>query len=102
MLLMQHNQDRRPTSRARQDAASASLPREGYRTLLATSRHMRRDHAIARDAWFAALKIDQKAELLFELRGHTERQFVLYRVVRGQAERIFSTASADIVVPHGS
>jgi hypothetical protein len=46
---------------------AASLPREGYRTLLATSRHMRRDHAIARDAWFAALKIEQKAELLFEL-----------------------------------
>jgi hypothetical protein len=56
-----------PTSRARQDPAPASLPREGYRTLLATSRLMRRDHAIARDAWFAALKIDQKAELLFEL-----------------------------------
>jgi hypothetical protein len=45
---------------------------------------------------------DNRGELLFELRGHTERQFVLYRVVRGQAERIFSTAPADIVVPHGS
>ncbi|MDR3725223.1 MAG: hypothetical protein P4K83_12160 [Terracidiphilus sp.] len=45
---------------------------------------------------------DNRGELLFELRGHTERQFVLYRVVRGQAERIFSTNPADIVVPHGS
>jgi len=45
---------------------------------------------------------DNRGELLFELRGHTERQFVLYRVVRGQAERIFSTSPADIVVPHGS
>jgi len=34
--------------------------------------------------------------LLFELRGQTQRQFALYRVLRGQAERIFATAPADI------
>ncbi|MDR3792719.1 MAG: hypothetical protein P4L03_04985 [Terracidiphilus sp.] len=45
---------------------------------------------------------DNRGELLFELRGHTERQFALYRVVRGQAERIFATSPVDIVVPHGS
>jgi len=41
---------------------------------------------------------DNRAELLFELRGQTERQFALYRVLRGQAERIFATGPADIVV----
>lgn len=32
---------------------------------------------------------DNRGELLFELRGDTQRQFVLYRVLRGQAERLF-------------
>lgn len=32
---------------------------------------------------------DNRGELLFELRGTTERQFALYRVVRGEADRIF-------------
>lgn len=41
--------------------------REGYRALLTGSRDMRRDHAIARDAWFAALKVERKSDLLFEL-----------------------------------
>ena len=47
--------------------AAAGPPREGYRALLTGSRDMRRDHAIARDAWFAALEIDRKGDLLFEL-----------------------------------
>ncbi len=32
---------------------------------------------------------DNRGELLFELRGSTQRQFALYRVLRGQAERVF-------------
>ncbi len=32
---------------------------------------------------------DNRGELLFELRGETQRQFVLYRVLRGQAEKLF-------------
>lgn len=34
---------------------------------------------------------DNRGELLFELRGQTERQFALYRVLRGQVTKIFST-----------
>lgn len=41
--------------------------REGYRSLLTGSRDMRRDHAIARDAWFSALAVERKGDLLFEL-----------------------------------
>ena len=36
---------------------------------------------------------DNRGELLFELRGATQRQFALYRVLRGSAEKIFVTAS---------
>ena len=32
---------------------------------------------------------DNRGELLFELRGDTQRQFALYRVLRGQAEKLF-------------
>ncbi len=32
---------------------------------------------------------DNRGELLFELRGATQRQFALYRVLRGQATRLF-------------
>jgi hypothetical protein len=32
---------------------------------------------------------DNRGELLFELRGSTQRQFALYRVLRGQAEKLF-------------
>jgi hypothetical protein len=32
---------------------------------------------------------DNRGELVFELRGETQRQFALYRVVRGAAERLF-------------
>ena len=53
------------SSRTSSDAIGA-ITREGYKALLVGSRDMRRDHAIARDAWFAALQIDRKADLLFE------------------------------------
>jgi hypothetical protein len=36
---------------------------------------------------------DNRGELLFELRGATERQFALYRVLRGQATQIFVSGS---------
>jgi hypothetical protein len=32
---------------------------------------------------------DNRGELLFELRGETSRQFALYRVLRGTAEKLF-------------
>lgn len=32
---------------------------------------------------------DNRGELLFELRGATQRQFALYRVLRGRAEKLF-------------
>ena len=38
---------------------------------------------------------DNRGELLFELRGSTQRQFALYRVLRGTAEKIFVSAGAD-------
>ena len=36
---------------------------------------------------------DNRAELLFELRGDGQRQFALYRVTRGKAEEVFTTVS---------
>ena len=41
---------------------------------------------------------DNRGELLFELRGATQRQFALYRVLRGQAERLFVSGGADLAV----
>ncbi len=38
---------------------------------------------------------DNRGELLFELRGATQRQFALYRVLRGQAEKLFVTGGGD-------
>ena len=35
---------------------------------------------------------DNRGELLFELRGKTQRQFALFRVMRGSAEQMFATA----------
>ncbi len=35
---------------------------------------------------------DNRGELLFELRGQSQRQFALYRVLRGQANKIFTTS----------
>ncbi len=42
---------------------------------------------------------DNRGELLFELRGATERQFALYRVLRGDATRIFLSGPESIAVP---
>ena len=40
---------------------------------------------------------DNRGELLFEVRGATERHFALYRVLRGRAEPMFSTGSASFI-----
>jgi hypothetical protein len=37
---------------------------------------------------------DNRGELLFELRGATQRQFVLYRILRGRAEKLFASGEA--------
>jgi hypothetical protein len=39
---------------------------------------------------------DNRGELLFELRGSTQRQFALYRVLRGQADKLFVSGAGDI------
>ncbi|HTX74776.1 MAG TPA: hypothetical protein VMD29_01135 [Terracidiphilus sp.] len=39
---------------------------------------------------------DNRGELLFELRGETQRQFALYRVLRGQATRLFVSSAGSI------
>ena len=44
---------------------------------------------------------DNRGELLFELRGATQRQFALYRVLRGQATRIFVSSADAIGNPSG-
>jgi hypothetical protein len=36
---------------------------------------------------------DNRGELLFELRGQTQRQFALFRVLRGSAEQLFATVA---------
>jgi hypothetical protein len=38
---------------------------------------------------------DNRAELLFELRGATQRQFALYRILRGQSEKLFVTSGGE-------
>ena len=38
---------------------------------------------------------DNRGELLFELRGETQRQFALYRVLRGQAEKLFVSGGGE-------
>lgn len=38
---------------------------------------------------------DNRGELLFELRGDTVRQFALYRVLRGRAEKLFVTGGGE-------
>ena len=38
---------------------------------------------------------DNRGELLFELRGKTQRHFALYRINRGQAETFFATSPAE-------
>ena len=42
---------------------------------------------------------DNRGELLFELRGATQRQFALYRVLRGDATRIFLSGPESIAAP---
>ena len=42
---------------------------------------------------------DNRGELLFELRGATERQFALYRVLRGDATRIFLSGPESFAAP---
>jgi hypothetical protein len=44
---------------------------------------------------------DNRGDLLFELRGSTQRQFALYRVLRGDATRIFVSSDDAIGVPTG-
>jgi hypothetical protein len=44
---------------------------------------------------------DNRGELLFELRGKTQRQFALYRVLRGSAEKLFVTGGEYIGSPAG-
>jgi len=41
---------------------------------------------------------DNRGELLFELRGATERQFALYRVLRGRAEQLFAGGGGEFGV----
>ncbi len=38
---------------------------------------------------------DNRGELLFELRGATQRQFALYRVLRGTAKKLFVTGGGE-------
>lgn len=40
---------------------------------------------------------DNRGELLFELRGATQREFALYRVVRGQVTRLFVSGPSSIL-----
>jgi hypothetical protein len=42
---------------------------------------------------------DNRGELLFELRGNTQRQFALYRVLRGTAEQLFVTGGGQFAPP---
>ncbi|MDR3753390.1 MAG: hypothetical protein P4K93_07320 [Terracidiphilus sp.] len=44
---------------------------------------------------------DNRGDLLFELRGSTQRQFALYRVLRGDATRIFLSSVDSIAAPTG-
>jgi hypothetical protein len=44
---------------------------------------------------------DNRGELLFELRGIDSRQFALYRVLRGQADRIFVSTGGFVGTPNG-
>ncbi len=44
-------------------------------------------------------RADNRGELLFELRGATQRQFALYRVLRGDATRIFLSSAEAITAP---
>jgi hypothetical protein len=45
---------------------------------------------------------DNRGELLFELRGQTQRQFALYRVLRGQITKLFVSGPVAIGAPAGN
>jgi hypothetical protein len=45
---------------------------------------------------------DNRGELLFELRGATQRQFALYRVMRGTAEQLLVSGGADFADSGGN
>jgi hypothetical protein len=38
-------------------------------------------------------KADNRGDLVFELRSHRDREFVIYRISSGQAEQVFTTGS---------
>ena len=42
---------------------------------------------------------DNRGELLFELRGATQRQFALYRVINGRVEKLFATTPESVAMP---
>jgi hypothetical protein len=42
---------------------------------------------------------DNRGELLFELRGATQRQFALYRVIDGRVEKLFTTSPESVAMP---
>ncbi len=42
---------------------------------------------------------DNRGELLFELRGATQREFALYRVLHGQVQKLFTSAPEAVVMP---
>ncbi len=45
---------------------------------------------------------DNRGELLFELRGETQRQFALYRVLRGQMTEVFVGGGRDLVATNSA
>ena len=42
---------------------------------------------------------DNRGELLFELRGSTQRQFALYRIIDGRVEKLFTTSPESVAMP---
>ena len=38
-------------------------------------------------------RADNRGDLVFELRSHRDREFVIYRISGGQAEQVFTTGS---------
>ncbi|MEZ4393148.1 MAG: hypothetical protein R3A48_18835, partial [Polyangiales bacterium] len=56
-----------PSAQARLEAVTARRVRDPYANLLRDTRGMRREVAAAREAWFSALNLDRKEDVLFEL-----------------------------------
>lgn len=61
-----NNSSRPPSPPLRVEAITARRVRDPYADLLRDTRGMRREQASARDAWFAALALDRKEDVLFE------------------------------------